>query len=340
MKTKILEINPKRIDLAKIKIAAEEIKKGNLVAFPTETVYGLGADAVNEKAIAKIFQAKGRPFNDPLITHIADIKELYRLSKQVPSVALKLAKVFWPGPLTLVLKKSEVVSDIVTAGLDTVAVRMPADNIALNLIGEAKTSIAAPSANLFGRVSPTTAQHVVDDLDGKIEMIIDVGKTKIGVESTVLDITTMPVQLLRAGGVSVEKLKEVIGQIKINKELEENFRSPGMLNSHYSPQAKLILVEKGGDVQIEKIRRLASKYIAQGIKTGIMAKEENQNKYNGFEVKIIGKGTELEICATNLFAILRNFDKEEFEIIIAEGLEEHDLGLAIMERLRKASIPK
>ncbi|MBU4511054.1 threonylcarbamoyl-AMP synthase [bacterium] len=340
MKTKILEINSKRIDLTKIKIAAEEIKKGNLVAFPTETVYGLGADALNEKAVAKIFQAKGRPFNDPLIAHIADIKELYRLSKQVPPVALKLAKAFWPGPLTLVLRKSELVSGIVTAGLDTVAVRMPADNIALSLIREAETPIAAPSANLFGRTSPTTAQHVADDLDGKIEMIIDGGKTKVGVESTVLDITTRPVQLLRAGGISVEKLKEVIGQVKISKELEEGFRSPGMLNSHYSPQAKLILVEKKGDAQVEKIRRLASEYKEQGFKVGIMAKEENQKKYNGFEVKVIGKGTELEICAANLFSTLRSFDKEGFEIIIAEGLEEQGLGLAIMERLRKAAVPK
>ena len=340
MKTKILEINPKRIDLAKIKLAAEEIKKGNLVAFPTETVYGLGADALNEKAVAKIFQAKERPFNDPLIAHIADIKELYRLSRQVPPVALKLAKAFWPGPLTLVLKKSELVSDIVTADLDTVAVRMPADNIALNLIREAKTPIAAPSANLFGRTSPTTAQHVADDLGGKIEMIIDGDRTKVGVESTVLDVTVEPVRVLRAGGISVEKLKEVVGQVKISKELEEGFRSPGMLNSHYSPQAKLILVEKKEDAQVGEIRRLASEYKAQGFKVGIMAKEENQYRYNRFEVKVIGKGTELKICAANLFAVLRSFDKEGFEIIIAEGLEEHGLGLAIMERLRKAAAPK
>ncbi len=340
MKTKTLKINPKKIDLAKIKIAAEEIKKGNLVAFPTETVYGLGADALNESAVEKIFQAKGRPFNDPLIAHIANIKELYRLSKEVTPVALKLAKAFWPGPLTLVLKKSELVSSIITAGLDTVAIRMPEDNIALSLIREAKTPIVAPSANLFGRTSPTTAQHVTDDLDGKIEMIINGGKTKVGVESTVLDITTRPVQVLRAGGISVEKLKKVIGQVKISKELENGFRSPGMLNSHYSPQAKLILVEKMGDTQVEEIRKLASEYKAQGLKVGIMAKEENQNKYNGFEVKVIGKGTELEICAANLFAILRSFDKEGFKIIIAEGLEEQGLGLAIMERLRKAAVPK
>jgi L-threonylcarbamoyladenylate synthase len=340
MKTKILLINPKKIDFTMIKTAAEEIKKGNLVAFPTETVYGLGADAFNESAVVKIFQAKGRPFNDPLIAHIADIKELYRLSKHVPPVALKLAKVFWPGPLTLILKKSESVLDIITADLDTVAVRMPADNIALSLIREAKTPIVAPSANLFGRTSPTTAQHVADDLDGKIEMIIDGGKTKVGVESTVLDITAKPVQVLRAGGVSVEKLKEVIGQVKISKELEEGFRSPGMLNSHYSPQAKLILVESKGESEVEEIRQLASEYKAKGFRVGIMAKGENQNEYNGFEVKVIGKGVELETCAANLFAILRIFDKEGFEIIITEGLEERGLGLAIMDRLRKAAATK
>ena len=340
MKTKILEINPKRIDLAKIKIAAEEIKKGNLVAFPTETVYGLGADVLNEKAVAKIFKAKGRPFNDPLIVHIADVKELNRLSKHVPPVALKLAKVFWPGPLTLVLKKSELVSDIITADLDTVAIRMPADNIALSLIREAQTPIVAPSANIFGRTSPTNAQHVEDDLGGKIEMIIDGGKTKVGVESTVLEITAKPVQMLRAGGVSVEQLKEVIGQVKIGEELERVFRSPGMLNSHYSPRARLILVEEREEAQVREVFRLALEYKVQGFKVGIMAKEENQSKYNGFQVKVIGKGSELNICATNLFSTLRSFDKEGFEIIIAEGLEEQGLGLAIMERLRKAAVPK
>jgi len=340
MKTKILDINPKKINLAKIKIAAEVIKKGNLVAFPTETVYGLGADALNEEAVAKIFQVKERPFNDPLIVHIADIKELNRLSKQIPPVALKLAKAFWPGPLTLVLKKSELVSDIITAGLDTVAIRMPDDNIALGLIREAQTPIVAPSANLFGRTSPTNAQHVADDLEGKIEMIIDGGKTKVGVESTVLDITAEPVRLLRAGGISVERLKEVIGQVKIGEELEKGLRSPGMLNSHYSPRARLILVEEKGEAQVEKVRRLSSEYKAQGFKVGIMTKEENQDKYNRFQVKVIGKGSELKTCATNLFAVLRNFDKEGFEIIVAEGLEEQGLGLAIMERLRKAAAPK
>jgi len=340
MNTKILKINPEKIDLNKIKMAAEEIKQGNLVAFPTETVYGLGADVYNKEAVTKIFKVKGRPFNDPLIVHIAKIEEIHSLSKYVPPVALQLAKIFWPGPLTLVLKKSELVLDIITAGLDTVAIRMPANNIALSLIRESQTPIVAPSANIFGRTSPTNAQHVEDDLGGKIEMIIDGGKTEVGVESTVLDITVEPVQVLRAGGVSVEQLMKVIGKVKISKELERGFRSPGMLNTHYSPQARLILVEKMGDTQIEEVRRLAYKYKVQGHKVGIMAKEENQDKYSEFEVKVIGKGSELKECAANLFSVLRSFDKEGFEIIIAEGLEDQGLGLAIMERLRKAAAPK
>jgi len=337
MKTKILKINPNKISLTKIKIAAAIIKKGDLVAFPTETVYGLGADALNIQAVSKIFQAKGRPFSDPLIVHIAEITELYRLSTQIPSIAIKLAQVFWPGPLTLVVKKSKLISDIVTAGLDTVAIRMPANNIALSLIREAQTPIVAPSANLFGRTSPTTALHVADDLDGKIEMIIDGGRTKVGVESTVLDVTTEPAQILRTGGISVEQLEEIVGQVIINKELERGLRSPGMLSSHYSPKAKLILVEGDKDIQVADVLGYALKCKERGLKFGIMAKEENQEKYHGFQVKIIGKGSELKNCAANLFDILRSFDKEGFEVIIAEGLEDRGIGLAIMERLRKAA---
>ena len=337
MKTKILKINPNKISLSKIKIAVAILKKGDLVAFPTETVYGLGADALNIQAVSKIFQAKGRPFSDPLIVHIAEITELYRLSTQIPSIAIKLAQVFWPGPLTLVVKKSKLISDIITAGLDTVAIRMPANNIALSLIREAQTPIVAPSANLFGRTSPTTALHVADDLDGKIEMIIDGGRTKVGVESTVLDVTTEPVQILRTGGISVEQLEEIVGQVIINKELERGLRSPGMLSSHYSPKAKLILVEGDKDIQIADVLGYALKCKERGLKFGIMAKEENQEKYHGFQVKIIGKGSELKNCAANLFDILRSFDKEGFEVIIAEGLEDRGIGLAIMERLRKAA---
>ena len=340
MKTKIIKINPNKINFAKIDKAAEVIRKGNLVAFPTETVYGLGADVFNKKAISKIFIAKKRPFNDPLIVHIADIKELELLSNQVTQVALKLAEAFWPGPLTLVMKKSPSVSNLVTSGLDTVAVRMPNNKIALNLIRRSNTPIAAPSANLFGRTSPTDAWHVADDLEGNIEMIIDGGRTRVGVESTVVDTTTAPVQLLRAGGITVEQLRTVIGEIKIGEKLQKSFRSPGMMDSHYSPKAKLILVDKKGEIQIKEVFKQAMIYRAQGFRVGIMAKEENKEKYEGFEVKIIGKGSELKKCAANLFSILRDFDKEKFDVIIAESLEKYGLGLAIMERLKKASVAK
>ena len=340
MNTKILKINPNKIIVSKIEEAADVIKNGNLVAFPTETVYGLGADVFNKKAISKIFKAKKRPFNDPLIVHIADIEELNLLTSQVSQVVLKLAEAFWPGPLTLVVKKSNSVSNLVTSGLDTVAVRMPNNNIALSLIRKSNTPIAAPSANLFGRTSPTEAWHVVDDLGGRIEVIIDGGKTKVGVESTVVDTTSVPVRLLRAGGVTVEQLQSVIGEIKIGEKLKKSFRSPGMMDSHYSPKAKLILVDEKGENQIKEVLRQATIYHTKGCRVGIMVKEENKKKYEGFKIKVIGKGNELEKCATNLFSVLRDFDKEKYDIIIAESLENYGIGLAIMERLKKASAPK
>ncbi|GAB4116918.1 MAG: L-threonylcarbamoyladenylate synthase [Candidatus Caldatribacteriota bacterium] len=340
MKTLVLKINPRKIDSKKIDLAAEEIKKGHLVAFPTETVYGLGADAYNEGAIKKIFQVKGRPYYDPLIVHIAKPDELQKLAREIPPIAWVLAETYWPGPLTLVVKKSNSISSLVTAGLDTVAVRMPANRIALSLIQKAQTPLVAPSANLFGRTSPTQVQHVLEDLDGKVEVIIDGGETRIGVESTVLDITVEPVQILRAGGISLEKLRKVINQVALNQELESGFRSPGRLKSHYSPRAKLILVEKRGEEEIKEVSNLASHYTKLGYKVGIMAKEENKERYKDFNIKILGKGNRPASCATNLFKTLRNFDQEGFEIIIAEGLEEKGLGLAIMERLRKASADK
>ncbi len=340
MKTLVLKINPWKIDNKKINLAAEEIKKGHLVAFPTETVYGLGADAYNEEAVKKIFQVKGRPYFDPLIVHIAKPEELKKLAREIPPIAWVLAETFWPGPLTLVVKKSSSISPLVTAGLDTVAVRMPANRIALSLIQKAQTPLVAPSANLFGRTSPTQAQHVLEDLDSKIEVIIDGGETKVGIESTVLDITVEPIQILRAGGISLEKLRKVINRVTLNHELESSFRSPGRLKSHYSPRAKLILVEKRGEEEIEEVSNLASHYTKLGYKVGIMVKEENKERYRGFSIKILGKGNRPASCATNLFKTLRNFDQEGFEIIIAERLEEKGLGLAIMERLRKASADK
>ncbi len=318
-----------------IKKAGEIIKKGGLVAFPTETVYGLGADAFNSMACARIFEVKGRPLEDPLIVHISEGEDLFRLAKDIPDLAAELTKEFWPGPLTIVLKKSNILPDIVTGGLDTVAIRLPANPIALALIRESQTPIAAPSANLFGRSSPVTAQHVMDDLGGRIDLIIDGGKTTVGVESTVLDLTQTPPVILRHGGISIERLKGIIKGVGIYA-LDKNL-SPGMYPRHYSSKASLVLVEGDGNAQVEKVKVLASQFSHQGYSLGIMAKEENKDRYSGFNVKIIGPGDDLTICAANLFSVLREFDQECVDKIIAESVKEEGLGLAIMDRLKKAT---
>lgn len=335
MRTEIIKVNPHNIDLTKVRKAAKKIKDGDLVAFPTETVYGLGADAFNSQAVAKIFEAKNRPLDDPLIVHVSQREDLFKLIKDISDIVSELTNEFWPGPLTLVLKKSEIVPDIVTAGLDTVAIRMPANEIALSLIRESQTPIAAPSANLFGRPSSTDSQHVLDDLNGRIDLIIDGGKSEIGVESTVLDLTQSPPSILRPGGISIERLKETIGGVKIYKQ--DKILSPGMYPRHYSPKAKVILVEGNGEVQVEKVRNLTSRFDLQDCCLGIMAKEENKDKYDGFNVKSLGPRDDLATCAANLFSVLREFDKEGVDIIIAESIKEEGLGLAIMDRLRKAS---
>ena len=335
MKTEIITVNPDNINPVYIKTAAEKIKDGGLVAFPTETVYGLGADAFNPKAVAKIFEAKKRPFEDPLIVHIAQKEDLYKLTEDIPDSALKLADEFWPGPLTLVLKKSKNIPDIITAGLDTVAIRVPADKVALAFIKFSETPIAAPSANLFGRPSPTTAQHVLDDLNEKIDIVIDGGRALIGVESTILDLTQNPPVVLRPGGVSIEKLKKVVKGVEIYKQ--DKILSPGMYPRHYSPKAKVMLVEGNGNAQVEQVKNLASRFNLQDLSVRILAKEENIDKYNGFKVKSIGQGNDLAVCASNLFSVLREFDKEGVDIVIAESVKEEELGLAIMNRLRKAA---
>ncbi len=334
MRAEIITVNPDNINPVSIKEAAEKIKDGGLVAFPTETVYGLGADSMNPKAVAKIFEAKRRPMEDPLIVHIAQKKDLYKLAENIPDTALKLADEFWPGPLTLVLKKSENIPDIVTAGLDTVAIRIPDNKIALALIKFSETPIAAPSANLFGRPSPTTAQHVLDDLNGKIDVVIDGGETSVGLESTILDLTQNPPVILRPGGVNVEELDKVIKGIKIYKQ--DKILSPGMYPRHYSPKAKVMLVEGNGDIQVEKVKNLASRFNLQKLSVGILAKEEHSDNYRGFNVKTIGPKKDLTLCAANLFSVLREFDKEGINIIIAESVNEEGLGIAIMDRLRKA----
>ena len=329
-------MNSNNVDVSRIRKAAKVIKEGGLVAFPTETVYGLGADAFDPRAVAKIFEVKRRPLEDPLIIHISKKEDLFELAINISNTALKLTKRFWPGPLTVVLKKSDIVPDIVTAGLDTVAIRMTSNQIALTLIKEAQTPIAAPSANLFSRPSPTTSQHVLDDLEGKVDLVIDGGRTDIGLESTVLDLTQDTPYILRPGGVSAERLQDVIKTLKLFKS-QDKIISPGMYPRHYSPKAKVILVDENDRIGVEKVRKLAYNFNLQGYSVGIIAREENKEKYSEFNVKLLGPGDDLIRCAANLFSVLRDFDRFGVDMIISESVNEEGLGLAIMDRLRKAA---
>lgn len=322
------------LDERKIRIAARFILEGKLVAFPTETVYGLGADALNEKAVRRIFKAKGRPADNPLIVHIADLSDLKKLALEIPKEAKLLAERFWPGPLTLVLPKGEEVPYVTTGGLDTVAVRMPAHPIALALI-RASTPIAAPSANISGRPSPTLAEHVVEDFYGRIEVIIDGGETRVGVESTVIDLSSERPILLRPGGLPLEEIEKIIGSVEIHPAVKGKpvnlARAPGMKYRHYSPNAQVLVVEGKRENVREKIAELVGKYRSRGYRVGVMATEEVEAD----EFFHLGKTP--EDVARNLFKALRELDRRGVDVIIAEGIEEKGLGLAVMNRLRKAA---
>ncbi len=330
---KITLANPQ---YAQMKIAAKAINDGKLVAFPTETVYGLGADVFNIKAVSKIFKIKKRPLKDPLIVHIPDWKTIFDLAEDISEVTIKLVKKFWPGPLTVVLKKSAAINDKVTGGLNTVAIRMPNNLIALNLIKLAKTPIAAPSANMFGRISPTCASHVLDDFSDKIDVVIDGGKCKVGIESTVLDMTGKTPTILRPGGITKEALSRTIKSVKLYNKKNDIILSPGMMKSHYAPYARLILVKKQKN-QTEKIKNLVLKFEKKGKFIGVMTVKEDLKKFNGLNVKAIGAKDNLKECASNLFSVLRDFDKEKVDIIIACLSEQYGIGLAIADRLQKAA---
>lgn len=342
LETTIFKIDPLRPDIEIIMFAAEIIRRGGLVAFPTETVYGLGANALDSDAVRRVYRVKRRPLDNPSIVHVSRISDVYRLSKHVPDIAEELMKRFWPGPLTLVLKASEIIPKVTTAGLDTVGIRMPNHKVALALIENSETPIAAPSANTSGKPSPTLAEHVIQDLRGKIEVILDAGPTGIGIESTVLDLTKDPPQILRPGGITYEELKKVIGEVSIHPAVSmkcelESAPSPGMKHRHYAPRAELILVE--GDIGriVEKINALIEEYVHKGVKVGIIATDETSHLYSNVIVKSVGSRYNLNTVARNLFRILREFDEEDVELIIAEGFPQEDLGLAIMNRLRKAA---
>jgi len=343
-KTIVLKVNPKEPEIDKIRISANFIKKGGLVAFPTETVYGLGADALNPKAVKSLFEAKNRPFDNPPIVHVGDMKDAYRLARVVTPKAKSLIKNFWPGPLTLIFERSEVVPNVTVAGLDTIAVRIPRHSVALALIRESGCPIAAPSANLAGRPSPTTVKHVLYDLYGRIDAVLDAGQTRIGVESTVLDMTVDPPQILRPGGTPYEALKNVLGRVELHpvavaqKEMDvDKTRSPGMKHRHYAPDADVIVVEGESSAVARKVNELAKFYMEKGGKVGVLATDENAEYYKADVVKSLGSRRDLAVIASNLFRLLREFDLEDVDVIIAEGTPTDGLGLAVMNRLRKAS---
>jgi L-threonylcarbamoyladenylate synthase len=343
-RTLLLKVNSQKPETEKVQTAAAFIKKGGLVAFPTETVYGLGADALNPKAVLALFEAKKRPLDNPPIVHVENIDDVYKLATKVPPQAEKLIREFWPGPLTLVLKRAETVPKVTVAGLDTVAIRMPRHNVALALIKESRCPIAAPSANLAGKPSPTSAKHVLDDLDGKIDAILDGGFTCIGVESTVVDMSVNPPMVLRPGGTPFEALRMAIGEVKLHPfvvaEAELPLgaaRSPGMRHKHYAPNAKVILVEGSIAEVTAKVKELTASYRLEACKVGVLATDETITQHKADVVKSLGSRFNLAVIAQNLFRLLREFDAEGVDVVIAEGVPAEGLGLAVMNRLRKAS---
>jgi L-threonylcarbamoyladenylate synthase len=344
MKTIVLKVDSQAPNMKKIRLAANIIRKGGLVAFPTETVYGLGTDALNAKAVTRLFKAKKRPLDNPPIVHICDTKDVRKLVEKIPAKAHRLMKDFWPGPLTLIFKRSKIVPEVTVAGLNTIAIRMPRHEVALSLIGESGCPISAPSANLAGKPSPTMAKHVLDDLDGRIDAILDAGPTNIGVESTVLDLTVIPPQVLRPGGTPFEALKETLHNIKLNPVVTtekalpiEGARSPGIKHKHYAPVAEVVVVE--GEVQaiIRKVNELALIYKRRQKRVGVLCTDETAPRYEADVVKSLGSRSDLASVALSLFRSFRDFDAEKVDVIVAEGLPIEGLGLAVVNRLRKAA---
>lgn len=318
------------------------LNRGGLVALPTETVYGLGANALDEKAVASIFEAKGRPSDNPLIVHIADLSALSLLVRDIPPVADKLMQAFWPGALTLVMKKASGVPDIVTAGLETVAIRMPIHPVALEIIRRSGVPIAAPSANRSGKPSPTDAQHVAFDMDGRIDIIVDGGPCSVGLESTVLDVTVMPPMILRPGGITKEIIEAVIGPISVDPALDEKTKitpkSPGMKYRHYAPKAQMtVFFGLQHDMTNAVLQAAATDKHTKRI--AILCTDETQQFYadDVYQVISMGSRCRLDNIAQNIFSALRMCDDAGAEIILCEGFDEVGLGHAIMNRLGKAA---
>lgn len=346
MNTQILKIEDPFEESDKLLLASRILKDGGLVAFPTETVYGLGADALNEAAAGKIYAAKGRPSDNPLIVHISNMSMVDKLAEEISEDARRIMNRFWPGPLTVILKKRKAVPDATTGGLNTVAIRMPSHKLAQQLIEISGICIAAPSANTSGRPSPTTADHVMQDMNGRIDMILDGGPVSIGIESTIVDLSEDEPVILRPGYITKTMLEEAIGKkVLIDPViLQKGFckdqapKAPGMKYKHYAPKGDLSLVT-GSDIDkvVNKIQELADEKTNTGYQVGIIATEETKMCYQNAIVKSIGRRSDEASVAAGLYGVLRDFDDEEVDFIFSESFEQDDFGQAIMNRLLKAA---
>lgn len=343
MKTIIEKVDSVRPEQSIIEKAADILRHGGLVAFPTETVYGLGANGLDVTACKKIYEAKGRPSDNPLILHISQISELSSIVKEIPELAKKIMGAFWPGPITIIFPKADCVPYEITGGFDTVAVRYPSNVLAQQLIRQTGLPIAAPSANSSGKPSPTRASHVEFDLSGKVDMILDGGATEVGLESTIIDVTGKKPVLLRPGAITKEMLEVVVGEIEIDPAVlskpDKNLvpRAPGMKYTHYSPNASVILVKGCQQNVIDKINHLASQEQQKGHKVGIMATEQTKECYEYGVVLSVGDRNKPETIGANLFKMLRKFDFLNVDIVYSEAFEEAGEGAAIMNRLNKAA---
>lgn len=342
MKTEIALMSEEQLDMHALEKAGRILRQGGLVAFPTETVYGLGGNALDSAAAEKIYAAKGRPSDNPLIIHIADMEDLRKIVLRVPPKAEKLAGRYWPGPLTMIFDKAACVPYETTGGLDSVAVRMPSNRIALELIRQAGGYVAAPSANTSGRPSPTLAFHVAEDLSERIDMIIDGGMTDIGLESTIVDFTEDPPVILRPGYLNRQMVEKVIGAVRIDPGLSSSDsqvrpKAPGMRYRHYAPRGDLAIVEGSVEKVVDKINELTRRHLEEGARVGIICTDETLGSYPTGKVKSIGTRTNEESIALHLYQVLRAFDEEEVDYIYSESFHTPRMGQAIMNRLLKAA---
>lgn len=342
METQIKKLDYETINMEIIQEAGRIVKEGGLVAFPTETVYGLGGDALNPASSEKIYAAKGRPSDNPLIVHIAKKSDVYRIAMRISKEAEKLMEAFWPGPLTLIFPKMDLVPDRTTGGLDTVAVRMPSDKIAAAFIQAAGGFVAAPSANASGRPSTTTAAHVVEDLNGRIEMILDGGQAVIGLESTIVDVSEKKPVILRPGVITKDMIEAVIGPIEMDQALitpdsDVKPKAPGMKYRHYAPKAALTIVEGETEAVIAAVNQWVAQGEAEGKKVGIIATDETAKYYKKGLVKSLGVRSHEEEISMHLFEVLRSFDETDVSCIYSESFRDAAIGQAIMNRLLKAA---